>query len=104
MLSFKLQMKKYLTLTYIGISLMAGAQFQENTFDNQSNQTVQNSSADDNTFENGQSSTGVPVGGEHEEGPGNPGEAVPINGVVPVLLLTGMALLAYFYKKNKSLI
>lgn len=102
MLSFKLQMKKYLTLTYIGISLMAGAQFKENTFDNQSNQTVQNSSDDDNTFENGQSSTGVPVGGEHEEG--NPGEAVPINGVVPVLLLTGMALLAYFYKKNKSLI
>ena len=104
MFSFKLQMKKYLTLIYIGISLMAGAQFKENTFDNQSNQTIQTSSADDNTFENGQSSTGVRVGGEHEDGPGNPGEAVPINGVVPVLLLTGMALLAYFYKKNKSLI
>ena len=50
MLSFKLKMKKYLTLTYIGISLMAGAQFKENTFDNQSDQTVQNSSEDDNTF------------------------------------------------------
>ena len=104
MLSFKLKMKKYLTLTYIGISLMAGAQFKENTFDNQSNQTVQTSSADDNTFENGQSTTGVPVGGEHEEGPGNPSDPVPINGVVPILLLTVMALLAYFYKKNKSLV
>lgn len=83
---------------------MAGAQFKENTFDQQSDQNMHTNSDDDNTFENGQSSTGVPVGGEHEEGPGNPGEAVPINGVVPVLLLTGMALLAYFYKKNKSLI
>ena len=104
MLSFKLPMKKYLTFIYIGISLMSAAQFKENTFDNQSNQNVQPSSSDNNTFENGQSSTGVPVGGEHEEGPGNPGEPVPINGVVPVLLITSIALLAYFHKKNKSLI
>jgi hypothetical protein len=103
MLSFKLKMKKYLTLIYIGISLMAGAQFKENTFDNQSNQTVQNSSDDDNTFEM-DSHLLVSLWEESTKKKSNPGEAVPINGVVPVLLLTGMALLAYFYKKNKSLI
>ncbi|WP_374442496.1 hypothetical protein [Epilithonimonas sp.] len=104
MLSFKLPMKKYLTLLYIGISLMSAAQFKENTFDQQSDQNMHTNSNDNNTFENGQSATGVPVGGEHEEGPGNPGEPVPIDGLVPVLLLSSVALLAYFHRKNKSLI
>lgn len=98
MLSFKPAMRKYLTLICISLSLVSYAQFQDNVFEKDQAKTDQSTASDTNTFDS-QSRTGVPNGGEQGEGPGNPGEPVPINGLVPVLLLSGI-LIAVFYQKR----
>ncbi|SMP94837.1 hypothetical protein SAMN05421679_106155 [Epilithonimonas pallida] len=120
MSSFKLQMRKYLSIICITLSVICLAQFRaENEFDNnnqiqsneqQSNHNVdpndptQVQSAPNNTFNENeeQNSNLVPNGGEHPEGPGNPGEPVPINSLIPVLLLSGMSLMIYYQRKNKK--
>jgi len=90
---------------------MSFAQFQDNAFE-QNKPTVQkqsdiNSSAEANgTFDSAresQSSLGVPGPGDHEEGPGNPGEPVPIDGLVPLLLIAGLSFIVYFERKNKKI-
>lgn len=61
--------------------------------------------APDKTFgaEEQQSSGLVPSGGEHPEGPGNPGEPVPIDGLIPILLLSGLSLIFCYQRKNKKI-
>ena len=49
-----------------------------------------------------ESAIGVPGPGEHEEGPGNPGEPVPISGYLPLLLLIAFSLIIYTQRKNKK--
>lgn len=41
--------------------------------------------------------------GEHEEGPGNPGEPVPINDYIPLLILGGLALMFYYHRKSTKI-
>jgi len=49
-----------------------------------------------------ESAIGVPGPGEQEEGPGNPGEPVPINGYIPLLLVSALALILYTQRRNKK--
>lgn len=113
MFSFKRTMRKYLTLIYLAVSVMSFAQFKDNVFE-QNNATLQpqsevsslNQTATDGTgtsTEGTQSSFGVPGPGEQEEGPGNPGEPVPIDGFVPFLLFAGLAFIIYYERKNKKI-
>jgi hypothetical protein len=114
MFIFKRTMRKYLTLLYITASVMSFAQFEDNVFEQNNAATSQqpsdvNSSVKTDTHEAGtpsgesQSSFGVPGPGEHEEGPGNPGEPVPIDGFVPFLLIAGLAFIIYYERKNKKI-
>lgn len=90
MFSFKPPMKKYLTLIYLGLSVMSLAQFRENAFDNEHSRIDQENTAQSSTFETDQSSaSALPPGDEQPENPGNPGEPVPITGLTPILLLSG---------------
>ncbi|WP_072998094.1 hypothetical protein [Epilithonimonas mollis] len=105
MLSFKPAMKRYLTLLYISLSAMCFAQYQNNVFEKDQAKNDQQStvSGNDNTFDSQQSAKGVPDGGEQEEGPGNPGDPVPINRLVPVLLLSGVVLVIYYQRNNSKI-
>ena len=70
------------------------------------NNTREAAQATPNNFpenEAGQTSSVGPVGGEHPEGPGNPGEPVPIDGYLPLLLLSGAVLVFYSLKRNKKI-
>ncbi|WDF48307.1 hypothetical protein PQ459_07460 [Chryseobacterium sp. KACC 21268] len=88
---------------------MSFAQFTDNVFDqNQSTSGASKTEANPGTYnpnetEQTSSSIGVPGPGDHEEAPGNPGEPVPINGYIPVLLLAGLTLIIYYQKKNKKI-
>ena len=107
--SFKLPMKKYLLLTYLCLGVLSYAQFKDNAFDNEHSKLNQQNSQElsateinqGNTFDQEQSA--VPQGGEQPEGPGNPGEPVPINGVVPILILSGLSLIFYYQRKNRKI-
>lgn len=112
MLSFKLPMKKYLTLIYITLSVMTFAQFQDNVFEK--DRTVQQQSELSNSAqvesngsaEEGNPSSfgnGMPDPGDQEEGPGNPGEPVPIDGYVPLLIIGGLTLMVYYQRRNKKI-
>ncbi|RRQ45324.1 hypothetical protein DTW91_10670 [Chryseobacterium sp. SC28] len=48
-------------------------------------------------------STDLPDSGELERGPSNPGETVPVNGYLPLLLLSAVALIFYYQKKNRKI-
>jgi len=113
MFIFKRTMKKYFTLLYITASVMCFAQFQDNAFEQNNSATLQHQSDANSSAQAGtngtdtpsggsQSSFGVPGPGEQEEGPGNPGEPVPINGYIPLLLITGFAFIIYRERKNKK--
>ncbi len=93
---------------------MSLAQFHDNVFEQNSTDNVQsqsNAASAAQTEANGtdapasgsQSSFGVPGPGEQEEGPGNPGEPVPIDGFLPFLLFAGLSLIVYYEKKNKKI-
>ncbi|MNL07504.1 hypothetical protein D3C87_1281810 [compost metagenome] len=108
MFCIKQQMKKYLLLIYLAISAMSFAQFQDNVFDKdkgvaQPNATVQAEDAESTT---GESSYGsFPDPGDQEEGPGNPGpDPVPVDSLVPVLLISGLSLIIFYYqRKNRKI-
>lgn len=93
---------------------MSFAQFKENVFDQNQVPAEQQNSPNLNAAqqaeatpvlapdgEASESAMGVPGPGDQEEGPGNPGEPVPINGYIPVLLLSGLALIFYSQKNKK---
>ena len=104
MFSFKPSMRKYLILIYLSLSIMSFAQFKENAFDNEQSKVSQENAVNQTSAfeEEPTTASALPPGGEQPEGPGNPGEPVPINGFVPVLLLTGIMLAIYYQrKKNK---
>lgn len=90
---------------------MSFAQFQDNAFEQKKSTVQQQSEMNGLTQENGtenpsgenQSSLGVPDPGDHEEGPGNPEEPVPINGFVPLLLVAGLSFIIYFERKNRKI-
>ncbi|UQB68747.1 hypothetical protein [Epilithonimonas zeae] len=97
-------MRKYLILIYLSLSVMSFAQFKENAFDNEQSKVSQENAVNQTSAfeEEPTTASALPPGGEQPEGPGNPGEPVPINGFVPVLLLTGIMLAIYYQrKKNK---
>lgn len=102
MLSFKPAMRKNLTVIFISLSLMSFAQFEDNVFQKAQSATVQEDTSENNTFDS-QSKTGVPIGDEQEEGPGNPGEPVPVDGLVPILLLSSILLIVYYQKKYRKI-
>ena len=105
----KQQMRRYLTIICIAISAMSFAQFQDNVFEQEKSTSTQqtdlNATAktDDGTAEGNQSSFGVPGPGEQEEGPGNPGEPVPVDGYIPLLLLSGLFLMVYYQTKKRKI-
>lgn len=93
---------------------MSFAQFKENVFDQNQVPAEQQNSPNLNAAqqaeaapvlapdgEASESAMGVPGPGDQEEGPGNPGEPVPINGYIPVLLLSGLALIFYSQRNKK---
>jgi len=85
---------------------MSFAQFKENAFDNEHSKVNQENAANQNsTFEAEQSSaSALPPGGEQPENPGNPGDPpVPINGLIPILLLSGLVLVVYYQRKNNKI-
>lgn len=117
MTSFKLPMRKYFTLLYVTFSVMCFAQYTDNVFDkSQTATTTQQPSTmsgvstaepnqseyDPTEAEQSSSSVGVPGPGDQEEGPGNPGEPVPINDYIPYLLILGVFLMIYYQIKNKK--
>lgn len=85
---------------------MSFAQFHDNVFEQNSTATVQPQTEADGTevpAGGSQSSFGVPGPGEQEEGPGNPGEPVPIDGYLPFLLIIGLAFTIYYERRNKKI-
>ncbi len=101
---FKQQMKKYLALIYLSLSVMSLAQFKDNVFDQDQSKVEQKQSQD----QSAQVGTYDPNGEYSDEnvesiGPGNPGEPAPIDGFVPVLLLVGFGLIFYYQRKNKKI-
>lgn len=114
MFSFEQQMKKYFTLICITIGILSFAQFTENVFaqdqataDQQALDKIPNEAEATQTFtpvEEEQSSLiGAPGPGDQEEGPGNPGNPVPINGYIPVLLAGALSLIIYYQRKNRKI-
>lgn len=96
---------------------MSFAQFKDNVFDQdqaapnqdqhspnvmEPNQTEAAPMMVPNDQVSSESAIGVPGPGEHEEGPGNPGEPVPINGYIPFLIVSAFALILYTQRKNKK--
>lgn len=83
--------------------MMSFAQFQENVFDNeQSKMTRENDVTQSTAFEEDQTTaSALPPGSDQPEAPGNPGEPVPINGAIPVLILTAVVLV-FYYKRKKN--
>lgn len=105
MFSFKQQMRKYFTLIFVAISAISFAQFQDNVFEKDKSTVQQSQSTIDDGTSAGtadQSAFGVPAPGDQEEGPGNPGEPVPIDGYVAFLLLGGLSLIFYHKRKDKE--
>jgi hypothetical protein len=101
---FKQQMKKYLALIYLSLSVMSFAQFKDNVFDQEQSKVEQRQSQD----QSAQVEAYDPNGEYSDEnvesiGPGNPGEPAPIDGMVPFLLLVGLGLIFYYQRKNKKI-
>lgn len=113
MYSFKLPMKKYLTLVYVLLSVMSIAQFKDNTFDQNQNEHHQSSGLNAGAktesgqgfFNEGNQSSlnGVPGPGDHEEGPGNPGEPVPIDNYLFFLFLSSFGFIFYYQSKKRKI-
>lgn len=95
---------------------MSFAQFKDNVFDQDKVPSEQQNSSDLNATQQtesgavlstdeevSESSAGVPGPEDHEEGPGNPGEPVPINDYVPLLLLSAFVLVIYSQRKRKKI-
>ncbi len=82
---------------------MSFAQFQENTFDNEQTKMARETAVTQSaTFEEDQTTaSALPPVGDQPEAPGNPGEPVPINGALPVLILTAVTLV-FYYKRKKN--
>ena len=112
-------MKKYLSILYIAIGVFSYGQFSDNSFENNndegkyssyvehsSNYQKSNQVYSNNNQDNGGSGTnslsGPPIGGEQEEGPGNPGPPVPIDGSSYMLFISGAILMVYFHKRLKK--
>ena len=89
----------------MSFSVMSLAQFKENAFDNESSKmTQENAISQESAFEDQQASaSALPPGGDQPEAPGNPGEPVPINGLIPVLIISGIALVVYYKRKNNKI-
>lgn len=106
MFCIKRQMKKYLLIIFVAYSAMGFAQFQDNVFE-KDKAVVQPSaqSASEETASDSQASSfgSVPDPGDQEEGPGNPGEPVPIDDYIPALLLGGLTLVIYYQRRNKKI-
>ena len=99
MFCIKKQMKKYLSVLFIAFSAVTFAQFQDNLFEKEKavKQPTSEISAGSETqvADNGESSIEIP---------GNPGaEPVPIDDYIPVLLLSGFALVVYYQRRNKEI-
>lgn len=97
---------------------MSFAQFRDNVFEQQQQSTAgqqqsaplnaatqaeTNASFGSESTSESSSAIGVPGPGEHEEGPGNPGEPVPIDDYVPYLLVISLFLMIYYQAKNKKI-
>lgn len=107
-------MKKFLFLAYLATSILSAAQLQtKNVFEeNQPLEQHQKSTsihsdavleAQQNSFDNESSSAGLVGGNEQPEAPGNPGEPgepVPIDGYLPLLLLSAAVLIFYAQRKK----
>ncbi|MCG2791929.1 MAG: hypothetical protein L6262_00070 [Weeksellaceae bacterium] len=109
-------MRKYFALLYVTFSVMSFAQFSDNVFDQDRAgearpapnltapapaQTIPTMAPVEEV--SAENSTGVPGPGQHEEGPGNPGEPVPVDAYLPLLLLSAVALIFYYQKKNRKI-
>jgi len=104
-------MKKFLFLAYLATSIMSAAQLQTgNVFEEnqplEQHQKPTNIHSDavleaqQNSFDNESSSAGLVGGNEQPEAPGNPGEPVPIDGYLPLLLLSAAVLIFYAQRKK----
>ncbi|WP_027385131.1 hypothetical protein [Epilithonimonas caeni] len=99
-------MKKYLALIYLSVSVMSLAQFKDNVFDSEQSKTEQNTQDIEtqkqsaNTFDSNVEQS--PNDTTQSLGPGNPGEPVPIDGYLPLLLISSLGLVFYYQRKNKK--
>lgn len=109
-------MRKYFTLLYIAFSVMSFAQFSDNVFDQDraepekvaprlaepaQAEAVPSMVPDDEVFK--ESDGGVITSEDPEGRPGNPGEPVPVDAYLPLLLLSAVALIFYYQKKNRKI-
>ena len=85
-------MKKYLTILILFLSLSVFAQEETNPFATSENRNTE-------TPANGESKDSEVV---VSKGPGGPGEPVPINDYIPLLLLAAVGLIVYQVRKQKQ--
>ncbi|WP_312765047.1 hypothetical protein [Epilithonimonas sp.] len=102
-------MKKYLALIYLSLSVMSLAQFKDNVFNQEQSKVETQPSRNLNAAAQGESvqpfdsNTGASDTPTESLGPGNPGEPVPIDGYVPLLLIGSLGLMVYYHRRNKRI-
>lgn len=98
-------MRKYFTLLYITFSVTSFAQLKDNVFD-QNNSSTRSSAqtAEANATFGSEDGNETNSSGGYEHRPGNPGpEVVPIDSLIPFLILTGLVIILYFQRKDKNI-
>lgn len=102
MFCIKKQMKKYLSVLFIAFSAVTFAQFQDNLFEKE--KATAKPTSEISTNAEAETTLDVDASSADEGNPGNPGdEPVPIDDYLPVLLLSGFALVVYYQRRNKEI-
>lgn len=91
-----LLMKRFLTFAFLCLISLVFAQPTINRFDDNSQSAFENEAVE-TTKETSESS-------EYGKGPGNPGDTVPIDEYIPLLVLTALGIIIYKTRKNRNLL
>lgn len=93
-------MKRFFLLLLIPYFSVAYAQLSTNRFDQEDRSATEDRSAmEDRSMQNTNDQDGDVLG----KGPGNPGDPVPIDSYIPLLLITAIGFIIYQTKKDKKL-
>lgn len=92
-------MKKFFLLLLISCFTVVYSQQSTNRFDQEDRSVVEDRSAmGDRSMQN----SNEQEGGVLQKGPGNPGDPVPIDTYIPLLLLTAIGFIVYQTRKEKN--